>query len=451
MDKTKSVKSRTKNPFLIFYDSRVFLVILIKIMFMKVLHVTYSNHKDGAAIAVARLHKALLKTGIDSTILSVRCSKKTERSIPALGSTKLLLNRIINRILWKLFSKIKKDTLLAGCSLNIFPTGLHRKINSSDADIVHLHWINNEMISIKEIAKITKPIVWTLHDMWAFCGIEHYSTTERYKDGYKKINANSKNKLDRIDFWIWKQKQKAWGKSIFNFVTPSHWLSDCVLSSKLLGHHPIKVIPNPFDIDIFSPQDQIQAREILNLPQDKTLILIGAASLSVKYKGMDLFIQSLNYINTEFDIVVFGGVFETSSKHTVHQMGAIWDEKKMASLYSAVDLFVLPSRIDNFPSTGVESLACGTPVVAFNIGGLPDMINHKKNGYLATPFDVKDLANGIDWISTQLNKNNKAEYQTLCSKARDKVIRSFSEEIVAEKYTNLYTQLLLGKNENRCV
>jgi len=421
---------------------------------LKILHVTYSDKGGGAAIAVARLDKALIKQGIDSSILSVRCSEKTKPSIPAFGSIKLLLNQLENKFSWRILQNLKCTGFLGPCSLNLFPTGIHKKINASDADIIHLHWVNAEMISIEEIAKIKKPVVWTLHDMWAFCGIEHCSENLFFKNGYQLPLEKKPWKwhwMYRLDQWTWKRKKKAWKNCAFHFVTPGRWLANCVQSSQLLAQYPVEIIPNPFDINRFSPQNQSSVRETLKLPQNTLLVLIGAAALNARHKGIDLFIESLDYIQTSFEIVVFGGELKTSSKHIIHQMGAIWDEEKMASLYSAVDLFVLPSRIDNFPSTGVESLACGTPVVAFNIGGLPDMIDHKKNGYLATPFDVKDLAHGIDWILKQLDTKNKTNYQTLCSNAREKVVCYFSEEIVINHYKNLFLKILAQSKKGQNV
>ena len=444
---------------------------------MKVLHVTYSDHGSGAAIAVQRLHNALVKNGVDSSVLSVRSLSDSPQTFVAFGAMRFLFNRIANNLLWRFFNGMKCDFFSGPCSINLMPTGLHRKINASDADVVHLHWINAEMISVAEIARIKKPIVWTLHDMWAFCGMEHCSERSLYRDGYREaIEGDWKEHvLYLVDRWTWNRKRRAWKNWSFQIVTPGNWLAKCVRSSILLRSQSVEVIPNSFDLKKFAPGNPADARKRLGLPLDKRLVLAGAASLSARHKGMDLFLEALELLDENVEVVTFGkGHLNLFSKRVLHEMGAIWDEEKMALLYNAADLFVLPSRIDNFPSTGVESLACGTPVVAFRIGGLPDMVDHKMNGYLAEPFEVDDLARGMEWVFDQRTEvgrlktedgrlktedggrkseggGQKAEgseqvtYDELCLNARKKVERCFSEEIISSQFCSLYEQVVKRK------
>jgi len=419
---------------------------------MKILHVSYADSKGGAAIATRRIHTALLKKGIDSKILCVNKDPSSKNSITAFSPIHKKFIGLVNRIIWNLLHRVFRVKNLH--SLNLIPTGLHQKINSTDADIINLHWINGEMISIKEIAKITKPIVWTFHDLWPILGSHHYPDIDdrRYITGYpKKIQRD----LDAI---MWNRKVKAWQKFNPTIICVGNWLGDCVSQSFLFKNCTIKVIPNTLNLNRFLPRNKEEVRTLFGLPKDKKLLLFGAiGGTKDQRKGFDLLINALLELhkkNTDLELVVFGEETPENAldlPFKIYYLGRIQDEEILAKAYASADLMCVPSRQETFGQTAAESMACGIPVVAFNSTGLKDIVDHKKNGYLATPFDVKDLANGIDWILTQLNKNNKADYKTLCLNARDKVVRSFSEEIVAEKYTNLYTQLLLGKNENCCI
>jgi len=415
---------------------------------IKVLHVSYSKF-GGAGIAANRINKALQRAGIDSKFYYLEPFNKT---LAGISWFERKLNGLQNIILSNLFK---------GQSLNIFPTRVLSLLNQSDADIIHLHWINAQMLSIGQIAKIKKPIVWTFHDMWPFCGSEHYTLDSRYIDGY--TGQITPDKIDLSQF-IFRQKQKAWKDLNLQIVTPSKWLADCVRNSVLFKNYPITVIPNCLDLDVFKPlKNKQNLRKKYGIAIDKKVILFGAFSPYDTRKGGDLLESALNLLQNkdEYVLAVFGSkTFKTSASNPeieVHPLGSFSEEQELAELYNLVDVFVCPSRQDNLPNTCVEATACGIPVVTFSIGGIPDIIDHKKNGYLAKPFDIKDFKSGIEWVFKNnpagiklMESNFESIYETesdslLCLSAREKAEKAFSMQVVAEKYIYLYKEIMKHK------
>ncbi|WP_101757756.1 glycosyltransferase [Oceanicoccus sp. KOV_DT_Chl] len=228
----------------------------MKAVDLKVLVVSQADVHGGAARAAYRLHRALLQRGVQSQML---VAKKMSGDYSVLGpdsnpaNTWADLRNYLSLPLHWLHDAVNRNLH----SYNIFPSGLHKKINAMDVDVVNLHWINREMMSVAEIAKIHHPIVWTLHDMWAFCGAEHYddlAQPERYKAGYPASQSH-RGRFD-LDRWVWQRKFKHWSKKPFNFVTPSVWLAQCVEQSALLRNHKVRSIPNCIDLELFRPIDK---------------------------------------------------------------------------------------------------------------------------------------------------------------------------------------------------
>jgi glycosyltransferase involved in cell wall biosynthesis len=327
-------------------------------------------------------------------------------------------------------------------SPGLLPSQWVKRINASDADIVHLHWFQGEMLSISDIGRIHKPIAWTLHDMWAFCGAEHYTEDDRWREGYLGNNRPAYESGFDLNRWSWHRKRKHWQHPM-HIITPSQWLADCTRQSALMRDWPVDVVSYPIDIDIWSPIEKKLARKLLGLPQDVPLLLFGAMGGGRDpRKGFDLLINALGEINKQIsslELVVFGQL-EPESKpdlgFPIHFTGHLYDDISLRVLYSAADVFALPSRQDNFPLTCMESLACGTPVVAFNISGPPSMIEHKKTGYLADAFDSKDFANGIRYL---VQNPAREEFR---KSARAYAERCFSPRIVANKYLDIYERIL---------
>ena len=411
---------------------------------MRIVHVNYSDNSGGAARAAYRIHNSLLKNGVKSKMLVNKIRSNDHTVEGPNNKIEKVLNELRPRLINHTLIKMLKTENKIIHSPSVFPSKNIRYINNSNVDIVHLHWIQNEMLSISDISKIKKPIVWTLHDMWAFCGAEHYTNDNRWREGYEKDNRPNYESGFDLNLWTWKRKKKHW-KTAIQIVTPSKWLSNCVSESNIMNSWPVSAIPNPIDTFYWKPLDKNSSREKLNLPKGVQLILFGALGADEDpRKGYNLLLSALEYLNNystnkNFELVIFGHNKIKSKMNfnfPVHYMGRLNDDSSLRILYSSADVMVIPSRQDNLPNTGVEALACGTPIVSFDVGGLSDIIDHKKTGYLAKPFDIKDMANGISWI---LNKDQSSQL-TQCS--REQAILKFSEDKIAKRYINIYENLL---------
>jgi glycosyltransferase involved in cell wall biosynthesis len=414
---------------------------------LKILHLSYSDYIGGAARAAYRIHNGLRSIGLDSEILVARKNSDDDTVI----TKKSKLSQEISKIRPHLVSpilKLQQTTNVIEHSLNILPSGLHKQINALDIDIVNLHWVHKELISVGEISKINKPIVWTLHDMWPFSGSEHYddlTQPERYVTGYFKNNRPTSYKGFDVDRFVWLYKLRKWKNQSFTIVCPSRWLADCCQKSVLFQHLATHVIPNPIDLLRFKPIERSIAKEILNLPIDKHLILFGAISaVSDIRKGFHLLKNTIRLLSRKVpkhsvELVVFGSNKPKPPPDLdlkTHYMGHFNDEISLALLYAAADVFISPSMQDNLPNTIVESLASGTPCAAFNIGGMSDLIDHLENGYLAQPFSEEDLASGIAWLL-----ENKQRRYSLSRAARVKAENQYDMTRVANRYKALYETL----------
>jgi glycosyltransferase involved in cell wall biosynthesis len=410
---------------------------------VRIIHLSYNDINGGAFRATYRIHQSLLKQGISSR-LWVNEKESDDWTVEDLNSKiGKVLNKLRRRVINYSLIKMLKTKNKIIHSPSVLPSNWVKHINNSDSDIVHLHWIQNEMLSIKDISKIKKPIVWTLHDMWAFCGAEHYTNDNRWREGYYPNNRPNYESGFDLNRWTWNRKKKYWNKPI-QIVTPSTWLAKCVNKSALMKSWPVSVIANPIDTDQWTPMNKKNARQLFDLSPDANLILFGAAGGGKDpRKGYDLLLSALKYLKADnkikkIELVVFGQSKPKSQLDLgfpVHFSGHLYDDLSLSALYSAADVMVVPSRQDNLPNTAVEAQACGTPVVSFDIGGLPDIIQHQKTGYLAKAFDTRDLANGITWVLEQ-NGSNK-----LGNNAREQALEKFSEKKIAEDFVSIYKKL----------
>lgn len=414
---------------------------------MKILYLSNSDIKGGAARGAFRLHQGFLQNGVDSQLL---VSKKYSDDYTVIGPQAKIKKAFsfVRPQVAGLLLKAQKSNNPICRSINILPSNLHKFVNASDADVVMLHWVGGEMLSIAEIGKINKPIVWRLADQWAFCGAEHYTLPghdARYTEGYTKQNRPEGDTGLDIDKWAWKRKVKHWLNKDMTIVTGSNWLADCARSSYLHKNKNIEVIPSGIDTNVYKPIDKQLAREILNLPQDKRLILFGSMSASSDpRKGFHLLLPALQALieksNINMAAVVFGASRPQKApdfKMPSYYLSTLQDDWSLALAYSAADVFVLPTMQDNLPYTVIEAMCCQTPSVSFDVGGLPDLIDHMQNGYLAPSFDTDDLAEGLKMVL-----ENDALRHSWSQECRKKALREYDVNAQVSRYLNLFDNIL---------
>lgn len=416
---------------------------------MKVLHINNSDSSGGAARACLDISNALNHAGIESSVLvqtkQLEVSKVYSINKGFPGKIMTFFRRALDYLLIKLLTVEIRGRFtfpFIGKDISELP-------EVKNADIINLHWINEGFLSLKalmKIHKLGKPVVWTLHDMWAFTGGCHYSLgcrkfeTECFECPSLKI----KSKTD-FSNKIFHDKISLFRDANFNIVTCSKWLSGEVKKSKLLKNTNVRVIPNTLKTEVYKPLDKTAVLKELNLDRSKKNILFGTMTLNDERKGIDLFLECIQllaernpHIRDEVQLLIAGSEKNMDKQQIPLEtrfLGRLNNEAELAKFYNAGILFVAPSREDNLPNTVMESLSCGTPAAAFNIGGMPDMIEHKTNGYLAKPFDIEDLADGIAWLLNYPDQNK------LISASRNKVLNNFNYTKIANAYSDYYRSL----------
>ena len=324
-------------------------------------------------------------------------------------------------------------------SLNLFGHPIASVINAFDADIVHLHWVGDNFLPVQQLGLIKAPIVWTLHDMWAFTGGCHYAgECQRYAGTCGNCPQLSDPANDDISARVSKQKRRAWAQVPLTLVCPSGWLAACAGQSAVMRNQRIEVIANPIDTRKFKPLDRREARHAFNLPADKKLVLFGAVGGTADpRKGFAYLQEALGGIGSDsgVELVVFGaddaGAIDLDVP--MHGIGSLRDIVSLNLLYSACDVFVLPALQDNLPNTLMEALACGTPCVAFDTGGVGDLVQHQENGYLAQLADAADLLGGIKWSLAQ---------EWWPERIHQQVVKRYAAARISEQYIELYESIL---------
>lgn len=417
---------------------------------MKILSINQSDIDGGAARAAHRVASKLIEMDVD---LKMQVMRKLGTDEWVVGPQNIL-QAIVSRLLPRLDLIIKRITGVhrhCSWSLNLLPNPLLSKSFVNSFDVIHLHWVGKNMLPVSWIRNFKKPVVWTLHDGWAFTGGCHIpSGCRRFEQSCGNCPQLSRNGQTDISHKTWSKKSLAYSGAPFHFVAPSHWIADEARASSLLSGFPVTVIPNGLDTSVFAPLGKLESRVALGLPSDKTIILFGAMYADTdRNKGMELLIEALNHLvkndagfAKQHLLVVFGTDNELLSELfplPVICLGMINNENKLARIYSAADLTVVPSRMESFGQVASESLSCGTPVVAFNTSGLKDIVSHLETGYLANDFQTDDLAYGIRLIAEDPEVHRK-----MSSAARQRAVERFDINVTTRMHLALFERLVVA-------
>ena len=403
--------------------------------------------RGGAARAAYRLHLALRAAGADSRML-VQVRHGDDETVAGPG------NRLVGRLRAAadllpllLYPRRSGETFYPGW----LPDALAGRIRRLDPDVVHLHWIAGGFLNVANLRRLRRPLLWTLHDMWAFTGGCHYDEgCGRYAGGCGRCPVLGSRSVSDLSSAGWRRKQRSYLDLPLTVVTPSRWLGRLAAESPLLGRFPLHVIPNPIDTGTFAPTDKAAARRKLNLPADRRIVLFGALRATSEsrkgYRHLEPALRRLAATRPGLKplAVVVGA--ERPARPPDFGMecvfaGTLSDDAALASIYAAADVLVAPSTQENLSNAVLESLACGTPVAAFDIGGMPDMIEHQRNGYLARPLDAEDMAHGLGWIL-----EDESRLRALSERARAKVLEEFESANIARQYLELYEQSVKGND-----
>lgn len=402
---------------------------------MKVLHLNTFDNYGGAAKGMYILHKALLKLGVNSKVL-VHRKQTTDNNVIKIYTKEEEIERLNLDLFPQQIYQNRCNDLFSNAIID--SPALLDKIDSINPDIIHMHWVCYSLLSIEDIKKISKPIIWTLRDMWAFTGGCHHAIScENYFTGCGNCPSLSSNNPHDISYQQVQRKISSYSNNL-TFVGISPWIKNVAQNSFICKNkYNVLQINNNYDSDAFFKESKDISKKNLNLYTNKKIISIGANSLKDEHKGIKYFLEMLEYLNKDdFLILFFGEENQTIfSKLTFEYIsfGYINTLEIVRSIYNISDIFIAPSLLEPFGKTVVEALSCGTPVVCFEKSGGPDfIISHKKDGYKARMKDSKDLANGVRWI---LN----SPYTEISDNAIIKA-QSFSSDKIAKKYIKLYKQ-----------
>ncbi len=415
---------------------------------MRVLIVNTAERTGGAAIAANRLLHALNHNGVEARML-VRDRKTDASEVENIPQSWRLKAKFLweRGVIW-LNNGLSKHNLFqvdianAGTDITTMPI-------FQWADVIHLHWVNQGFLSLRGLERILasgKPVVVTLHDQWHFTGICHYSgDCNKYRTQCQCCPMLKGPGMDLARRVFDRKRAMYEGRNI-TFVGCSRWMADLASQSRLTQGHTVTSIPNAIDTDVFKPMDKPEARLHHHLPTDKKLILFGAQRITDERKGFSYLKEACEHIAMhhptlpdQLGVIVLGGDAQSVKEALplpVYTVNYLNNEKEIASLYNAADLFVTPSLQDNLPNTIVEAMSCGVPCVGFDVGGIPEMIHHKQDGYVADYCDSIDFAQGIAWCL------NESHHATLSAAAHAAAMGTYAEPVAARRYHDIYRSLL---------
>lgn len=417
---------------------------------MRILHISTSDIRGGAARGSYWLHRALCEAGIDSMMLVGRKYGDDERVLSFSGVTAPVRERLrdaLDQAPLRGYRKTDESFWTVGW----VPRRLTPSVASLRPDLVHLHWFGGGFLPISALTNLSVPLVWTLRDMWAFTGGCHYTagcTGYRTSCGRcPQLRSIRDRDLSRT---IWQQKHDTWAGLNLWLVPISTWLAECATQSRLFAETPSRVIPNGVDTRRFRPIPTAEARAAWGLSPDRRYILFGAVdALHDRRKGFSQLAEAALILaescwTTRAELLVFGDLAPETAPSlglTTRFLGPIDDDERLAQLYAAADVMVVPSLQEAFGKTLIEAMACGTPVVAFANGGPVDIVTHGEDGYLARPFEPTDLARGIEW-----SLESPSRTEELGRRARRRVEQDFDMRVVVDRYHDLYRSILEGRS-----
>ncbi|WP_240186752.1 glycosyltransferase [Pedobacter namyangjuensis] len=418
---------------------------------LKVVHLNTYDGNGGAGRACLRLSDALNENGVQSEVIVYykfgKNSKVSSFTNGIFAKAMAVFNIMAERYLAKILVKAVKTPF----SLQWFGKSIINHPKLKEADVIHLHWVNHGFLTPKflaELDELEKPVVWTFHDSNAFTGGCHVRyTCENFHQQCGNCPVLRLSGKTDISNKNWLRKQKAYSEFNFHIVAPSNWMANSVKQSSLLGIRNVSVVPNTIEIDVFKPYVKAEAKQILKIPANHFVLMSGfMPSKNDKHKGTQYLIDALNELarrpeipNEQIELVIFGNKDEKNMPEFPFKttfLGTINKDEHLAKCYAAADAFITPSLEDNLPNTVMESLACATPVIAFKTGGIPDMVSHLQNGYLADYKSSTDLADGVEWLFLHEDK------EAVQKEARRTILNRFAPAVIATQHEEIYQTLI---------
>lgn len=418
---------------------------------MKVLHVMWRMSVQSPGAAGLIMEGIKKYTPVDTyPLLYSSCGIENEIVLvdnsPIIGK-KIALFRFLNK-LPKLLHPQRLRTM--PYNADFWGVDCAADINLQQASCVHLHWIADARVSLRALKKIYSPIVWTMHDVWPLTGGCHCNQEcMQWQTGCQGCPQMQQGLAGfSITALAWKHKKTAYAAVPFLYpVTPSRWLGDMVRASPLFRGREVSVIPNCIDTNLFHPVDKEPLRRKLGIAPNARVLAFGALDVDAPYKGADLLVETLQYLaqidNAPYHLLVFGG----SKSHTtfgvsypITNLGLLFDKEDVARTLQTADVFLGPSRQDNFPTVYLEASSCGVPCAGFDIGGISEITRHRETGYLAKPFDCAELASGIVWIL-----KDEVRYRRISQEARKMAEEKYSLRVGGQAYAALYERILCEK------
>ena len=436
---------------------------------MKVLFVNTNESYGGAARAANRIMRGVQMHGVEVQMFVKNQSSQAKDvaslsqfvpTNPIYKAYNWIIEKVKNKwyhYKWNPYKQTKQNDFLS----DLRSMSCHGALQKLNYNIVHLHWINQRFLDIYELAKIKKPIVWTLHDSWAFCGICHYFIScEKFQTHCGACPLLGSSKEKDLAYEVFEKKRAAYKDLDLHIVSPSHWLGDCAKNSALLGRFPVHVIPNCLDTEnVFRPMSKDEIDSIIGCQGNAVIkrvfseatmgkrhatpyILYGAMQAATdKRKGFVSLLAALKILDSQgfkANLIVFGAEAQelplTFANIDVSFVGYIRDSALLAALYSIADVNVVPSYSEVFGQTASEAMACGTPVVVFRCTGIQDVVEDGC-GYLAEPYSSEDLAKGIRYCIENNDDN------VMGKAARESAVKRFAIDVVAEQYKQLYESI----------